>query len=149
MTDELQLDFDPTAQIVAHADEVLAGASGPWPLPAGYAPLLAALLRHRGAASPIAIAELTTFLPLNEREIKAAVKSLVEDFNVPIGASRGKPCGYFLILTAEDVALALRPLVKELRSISRRARVLGGRRRLNELLGQIQIEMKDDPKEAA
>lgn len=146
MSDQLQLGLDPAAAIVAHAEAVLRGEAGPWPLPEEHRPLLAALLRHRGASAPIGIAELMSFLPLGEREIKEAVKSLVENFRVPVGASRQKPYGYYLVQSAQDLALAIRPYVHELRSIGSRVRALEAA--APALAGQLNLSTAN-PEEAA
>jgi hypothetical protein len=77
----------------------------------------------------------------SDREIKAAVKSLVEDFEIPIGSSRSKPAGYYLIVTPEDAEAAVKPLLAEIRSLAHRCRILSPKSQyVRHLLGQLSVE---------
>jgi len=78
-----------------------------------------------------------------EREVKAIAKELIERWHIPIGGSRQKPYGYFLIVTAEDQALAVRPLVNELRSLVRRLRALTGKTETARLWGQLMLDLEE------
>jgi hypothetical protein len=59
----------------------------------------------------------------DERSIKAAVKSLIEDHNIPVGSSRSMSCpGYYLIASEEDLIAAERPIRAEIISLAKRLR---------------------------
>lgn len=79
-----------------------------------------------GRSGAISIRDLQTWAASNNhpsfsaRDIKSAVKQLIEDFKVPIGSARFEPCGYFVIASAEDLAEALKPLRHECDSLSER-----------------------------
>lgn len=156
MNTQVQLDVVANAALVVHAQEleeriaaVLCGRDVPWPPTDLERAVLSILAGHKGHADAIRIAEIQLQLGphglegcvVPEREIKATVKSLVENFRLPIGGSRRPPCGYFLVLTVEDRELAIHPLVAELRSISRRVRSLSNKHELARLFGQIQLDL--------
>jgi hypothetical protein len=105
--------------------------------------VLDALEGRLGAASAMSIAEMQRQLAcdghgaLSDRDIKAAVKELVEEGGVPVGSSRSKPFGYFLIVSDEDAEIAVRPLLGELKSIAGRIRKLSPKTDyVRHLLGQ-------------
>lgn len=163
MTDDPQLGFpgmglDPTPD--AHVRNVMLGRSGPWPVTELQRQLLHILLFHQGAQRAISLHALMVKLdrvctPIpSEREIKDAARSLVVDFKVRIGASRGKPFGYFLVTTAEEARDAASPYISEIRQLARRIRVLLDPHDLGEFEGQRWLpalleEADSDPKEAA
>ncbi len=81
------------------------------------------------------------------RQVKAAVKELLEERNVPIGSARCEPYGYYLLCSEEDVAAALRPIWGEIYSQLRRARCLDPKSKISrELCGQLSVQLA---KEAA
>jgi hypothetical protein len=85
--------------------------------------------------------ELGEWFIYSDREIKGAVKSLVEDFEIPIGSSRAKPAGYYLIVTPEDAEAAVKPLLAEIRSLAHRCRILSPKSQyVRHLLGQLSVE---------
>jgi hypothetical protein len=135
-----QLSLDATTNLDEQIQETLMGRLGPYPLSDPQRRVLHMLRYRRGAAQARPLAELATELKLQPRDVKAMVKSLVEEFALPIGASRTVPYGYFLCVTPGDVEDAIRPLVHEIESLARRVRVLGGPERLGELFGQMQLE---------
>jgi hypothetical protein len=164
MTDDPQLGFagmglEPTPD--QHVRNVLVGRSGPWQATDLQRETLRILLYHPGAQRAITLHALMVKLdrvckPIpTEREIKDAVRSLVVDFKVRIGASRSKPSGYFLITTAEEARDAAHPYISEIRQLALRVRVLLDPHDLAELQGQRWIELlltepeNTDPKEAA
>ena len=85
MTEQLSLDAE--TNLDARIEDVLMGRSGPWPLPSRHHELLRLMLAHKGAERAWPISAISVRLDLQPRDIKAAVKSLVEDFGIPIGAS--------------------------------------------------------------
>ena len=137
MTDQLTL--DPAANLDTLVGDILMGRAGPWPLLGKPHGLLGLLRDHKGARRARPLGEIAAHLKMQPRDVKAAVKSLVEDFGLPIGASRQQPFGYFLCVTPEDMEDAIRPLVHEIESLARRVRVLGGERRLAEIFGQMRL----------
>ena len=159
MTTQLQLGLDLERAVAARIAQVLAGKNCPWPIDWLQQEILKLLRERVGRSQALSISKIVSAVDYsendpvphwNEREVKAAVKSLVEDFGIPIGASRRPPYGYFLIATREDLEHALSPLRGELRSLSRRYRALAGKKILAAVFGQIQLELdRDAPKEAA
>jgi hypothetical protein len=163
MNDDPQLGFagmglEPTPD--AHVRSVMLGRSGPWPVTELQRQMLHVLLFHPGAQRAISLHALMVKLdrvckPIpTEREIKDAARSLVVDFKVRIGASRGKPVGYFLVTTAEEARDAASPYISEICQLARRVRVLLDPHDLGELEGQRWLkplldEPDGDPKEAA
>jgi hypothetical protein len=76
-----------------------------------------------------------------DREVKAAVKLLLEERGVPIGSSRSGLHGYYLLVTPEDIDHAQRPLVGEIRSLARRLRAIDPKSEISRALcGQLGIE---------
>jgi hypothetical protein len=117
--------------------------------------LLSILAQHKGAANAISIRQLLSQLThwsecsskwsdWTERDIKAAVKDLIERFGIPIGGSRSKPYGYFLVMTIDDQLEAGRPLLHEIRSLARRHRILTSRQETARLLRQIELDLDAD-----
>lgn len=67
--------------------------------------VLQAIRFHRGRDKAITIREIQLATALNERQIKKAVRNLRMNFRVPIAASKHGLCGgYYLWMTAEDLA---------------------------------------------
>jgi len=76
-----------------------------------------------------------------DREVKAAVKELLEERGVPIGSARAGSPGYFLLCTPEDIDEAERPLLNEVRSLARRLRAINRNSEISRTLcGQLGIE---------
>lgn len=98
---------------------------------------------YHGRASALPIASIARRTGMKEREIKAAVEGLILRHNILVGSSRGKPCGYYLIETAEDLLKTIRPLKNQAIAELRRVYALLGKdqRRLRELLGQMELEV--------
>jgi hypothetical protein len=116
----------------------------PWPLTEDQRALLHVLRWHKGADRAITIAMLDAKLNIDVRGIKDAVRSLVVDFGLPIVGSRRQPYGYYIAITAEEIAEAIRPLRGEIIQIARRVRALRGNEFLRELLGQIPMELDQE-----
>jgi hypothetical protein len=149
MTDSFQLGFSgmvPLEDPSVHARSVLMGRSGPWKPTDLQIELLRILLLHQGAHWAIPLRDLMGKLqrvcdPIpSEREIKDAARSLVVDFKVRIGASRSKPVGYFLIISAKEARETARPYISEIRELARRVRVLLDPHDLAEFAGQRWLE---------
>lgn len=143
MPDQLQLvALSPAQHLQQRIDAVLKDRQGPYPLPYDAAQMLTRLQYHRGAARALQVRDLAESLKLSERDVKALAKCLVEDFEVPIGASRQKPYGYYLIETAQELEDAVQIYVAEIRSLARRVRVLAGKHRVAELAGQLTLDLE-------
>jgi len=112
------------------------GKGGPWPLETRQHDLLRLLLAHKGSARACPISAITARLGTGERQVKAMIRVLILDFDIPIGASRGKRCGYFLCITEDDERAAVTPLLKELVSLIRRVYALGGEVEWSQLTGR-------------
>jgi hypothetical protein len=145
---QLQLSLNPEEVVDALIDGVLAGLSGPWQLWSNEMQLLRMLREHKGAENPLQLNTIAIQLGMSPRDIKSAVKSLVEDFKLPIGGSRQKPFGYFLIVSGEDLEAALRPLVHELQSIARRVKALTGEQRMAEIFNQARLALESEKRDA-
>jgi hypothetical protein len=147
MADQDQLGLLAPMSNAEHALLVLAGqANAPWPLTEECRKVLGLLIYHKGAASAIQIKEISAYTKLSDRVVKDAVRSLIVDFKVRIGASRGKVAGYYLVMTAEEAEQSARALVHEIRELARRVRVLTDGVFISEQNGQMRIEI---PKEVA
>lgn len=109
----------------------------------------AVLLRIRDAAGrerAVSIYALQAYWRLHgmkvycDREVKAAVKELLEERRVPVGSARSGACGYFLLISPEDIDQAERPLVGEIRSLARRLRAINAKSEISRILcGQLGI----------
>jgi hypothetical protein len=149
MSNDLQLGFtgmglEPTPE--THVRNVIFGRSGPWPVTELQRQVLHVLLFHLGAQQAISLRDLMVKLTRvckpapTERDTKDAIRSLVVDFKVRIGASRSKPFGYFLVTTAEEARDAAHLYISEIRELARRVRILLNPHDLGELAGQRWIQ---------
>ncbi len=82
------------------------------------------------------------------RWLKGVIEDLVKLHGIPIGGRRGKPSGYFIVVTAADQEIAVGPLKCEIRALARRVRMLSGKEYLARLLGQLAMEFEQE-KDAA
>lgn len=93
--------------------------------------------------STFAVAGIRQYSP---RDIKAAVKELVEERGVPVGSRRTKPYGYFVACDAADLNDAERPLVAEIRSLAKRVRSINPKSELSRMIcGQLEIAEGGEP----
>jgi hypothetical protein len=111
------------------------------------AEILRIIWPHKGAASPVRLAEIMDAMHWrdtqnNRRKVKGAVEWLIVGHRVPIGARRHAPAGYFLIVTPRDLAIALHPLRSEWYALLRRIYILEGKRALAKLFGQKLLEFE-------
>ena len=136
----------------AHARAVWRGEYTPgWELTGLQKVILGRLLSRLGAHNAIPLRSLLQITGSDAREIKDAIRSLVVDFKVRVGASRGDPPGYYLITSAEEARATSQPYISEIRQLVRRIRVLLDPHDMAELVGQLLLEEEPDsgPKEAA
>ena len=141
MAEQIQFEHGPRDLLAERVKDVVQG-KGDYPAaaPMDARRVLLIIAGHRGRASAVPLEKIGALLSLGDREIKQAVKTLRDDFAMPIGASRVEPYGYFLCETAEDLAAAVRPLVHEIRSLARTVKMMTPDSRMAELAGQLEIE---------
>jgi hypothetical protein len=114
--------------------------------------ILRVIAGHKGAAKAIGSQEVAKAAGMEwceraRRTVAGVVETAVLLFKVPIGGLRGKPHGYFLIVTADDLSLALGPLNGEFRALLRRIRALSSREQAAAMFGQTMLKL--DSEEAA
>jgi hypothetical protein len=117
--------------------------------------ILRVIASHKGAARAIraaVIAEEARMLwgEQARRQICGAIETFVLLYRIPIGALRMAPYGYFLIVSAADLELAVQPLAGELTALVRRIRALTSKNDVAKLFGQAMLRLDAEaPKEAA
>lgn len=140
--------FDRTGEIDARVRELLFTRDlKPFPITDEQRALLRILSGHKGAASAITIAELLKLQSLSHldpRAIKLAARGLVVDYGLPVVGMRRPPYGYYLAITPEELAEAVRPLIGEIVQISRRVRALQGSEYVHQMLGQIPMKLDEE-----
>jgi hypothetical protein len=114
--------------------------------------ILRVIAGHKGAAKAIGSKEVARAAGMEwsentRRRVAGVVETAVLMFKVPIGGVRGKPHGYFLIVTADDLSLALGPLNGEFRALLRRIRALSSKEQAAAMFGQTMLKL--DSEEAA
>jgi hypothetical protein len=147
MQDSFQFAIDPTAALEELLNDVLwrGRRSKSGDLLVGKPRKVLEVLRyHKGRDNAKPLSELAEKLGMNAREIKQQARTLTIDFGIPIGAARQEPYGYFLCVTQEDYAAALRPYMHEIQALAERMRVLKAPARLLEILGQLQVELDEE-----
>lgn len=82
----------------------------------------------------------------SDRLIKGAVKSLLEEYEIPIGSCRVPGMsGYFLIITAEDIVETERPLRNEIISLFGRLKAISPKSHFVRMLqGQMDILSREE-----
>jgi hypothetical protein len=117
--------------------------------------VLRLLALHKGAQNAIKSARIAELVRLPEgehgrRAVASAVEHLVQITEVPIGGLRVPPYGYFLVVTAKDLDLAIHSRWGEVFAHLRYLRKLAGRHRVAEMFGQTMMKLdKSDPGETA
>jgi len=103
---------------------------------------------HAGSLSPVPLGEIQRYarnilrVDIPEREIKRAVKLLIEQYGIAIGSARGSAHGYFFVTTADEAELAAEPLLAEIRSLAKRCATLSPRNPyVQHLLGQMEASL--------
>jgi hypothetical protein len=95
---------------------------------------------HKGAANPVSIAVIAAATGLGERTVKGLVARLIVTHRMRIGGRREAPVGYFMIESATDLEVAVRPLRNQVIEMWHRLRVLENKHELARLLGQLSLE---------
>lgn len=120
---------------------------GPWALKLSQILVLRRLRDHRGRTMALPLRMLVAATNLNEREIKKMVQMFVLDFQIPVGAARSKPEGYYLATTAEERLEAARPYIHEIRKLAQRVKALIGTKVFLEEMGQMQLDEAAEAKQ--
>lgn len=123
---------------------LLAGTHG-GPLGLCLAPeeksVLGMLRFRRGVANALGIRDIAERLKLTDRQVKSIVRTLRVHFGLPIGSSKnGVTGGYFLIITPDDLAVAVKGPLDQIRAEAEVLRAIAGGRAAAELLGQLTLE---------
>jgi len=117
--------------------------------------ILRAIAGHKGAANAIRSEEISNRLGFKwcertRRQITSVVETAVMLFRIPIGGLRMKPYGYFVIVSRNDLDLAIQPLMGEFYALLRRIRALTSKQDVARLFGQAMLKLeKEQPREAA
>jgi hypothetical protein len=98
--------------------------------------LLGILQYHKGVEHARPLSDIASRLKVNEREVKQLAKTLTEEFQIPVGASRQQPYGYYLCTTDAERRGAAQPYIREIISLARRVRALQPEATMLELEGQ-------------
>lgn len=101
--------------------------------------------KHQGRANPIPLVDICALTAMTPRQVKSIVKSLCDWHRLPIGALRGKPGGYFVMLTIEDERAGLRGYWRQMVTEARSIRKRGFSRELREeLAGQLTLALVEE-----
>ncbi len=111
--------------------------------------VLRAIAGHKGAGNAIRSEEVASRLgwkwcERTRREIAGAVETAVLFFRIPIGGLRMKPYGYFIVVSRNDLELAIQPLTGEFYALLRRIRALTSKQDLARLFGQAMLKLDKD-----
>jgi hypothetical protein len=152
-----------TWQRWAELDALVAKALGSELLTEREREILRVIAGHKGAAHAIRSEDVAKLAGMewcekSRREIAGVVETAVLLLKIPIGGLRGKPCGYFLIVNANDLEQAITPLWGEVYALLRRLRALTGKQLVARMFGQAMLKLDAEvadpglagkPKEAA
>jgi len=117
--------------------------------------LVRVLWTRQGAAHAIRAGEILDALRLSRNDkwrrwLKDAMNDLVVLHRLPVGGLRVPPYGYFLIVSANDLDLAIHPLWGEVYALLRRLRALTSKHDVASLFGQAMLDLDEKKtKEAA
>lgn len=102
------------------------------------------LLRYRrGLANAMPLREIEEKAGLSPREIKETVRALRLNFHLPIGSSKsGTAGGYYLIVSAEDMAAWVKDFTDQIRAQAEVLRAVAGAPATQALFGQLALEVK-------
>ena len=111
-----------------------------WTLDALESRVLGALSAHRGRGRAIALPDLSRAVETSPRMVQHVVHRLRIEHGAPIASAAGKPCGYYLAETADEVEQCYRE--HRAKALSTLAAMAALRRiHLADLLGQLQLEI--------
>ena len=118
--------------------DLLAHESGP-ALPEELQKLYALVKNRQGKAAAISAAELVSQTGIPDRKMRDLVKALVEEHGIPIGSC---PSGFFIAETAEEIDTVCHTYLAWAFSLLKRAKAFKRNSRLDEILGQLKLEME-------
>jgi hypothetical protein len=100
--------------------------------------------QHCGRNNPIAIADIIAKSGVatvkTERQVKDVVEQLRLTHRILIGAKREAPFGYFRVMDAEDLEVAVRPYKHQIRAMGRVLRAMLPQAEVSEFFGQLQLD---------
>lgn len=106
--------------------------------------VLDALAGRRGRARALSAPSLAAMTGLDERYVRDVVKRLVEVHRVPIGSTTSRPPGYYIIAGDEERRQVRASLIRRAVSILQRARAYDRGPWVDQLIGQLQLELERD-----
>lgn len=106
--------------------------------------VLGILAGAQGAGAAVSIGAIRERTAMSYRAVTMAVEGLRTAHRMPIGSSRLKPNGYYIIKTAAELEATVRPLRNQALAMLYVVSSLLGRRarRVRELLGQLEFELR-------
>lgn len=79
----------------------------------------------KGADHPISTKKLRDLTGLSERSLRDAIRSLVVEYNKPIGSLRkAEKHGYFIVTESDELNVAIQPLQEQVTDMQIRLKVL-------------------------
>ncbi len=111
--------------------------------------ILRVIAGHKGATKAIRSEDVAKAAGMEwcegaRREIAGVVETAVLLHKIPIGGSRGKPSGYFLVVNANDLEVAITPLWGEVYALLRRLRALTGKQLVARMFGQAMLKLDSE-----
>jgi hypothetical protein len=145
MRGQVQFEEGRREELHAQLRELASGTSTP-ALEENARELVRVLWTRQGAAHAMRAGEIldSLRLPRNDkwrRWLKDAVNDLVVLHGLPVGGLRVPPYGYFLIVSANDLDLAIHPLWGEVYALLRRLRALTSKHDVARLFGQAMLDL--------
>ncbi|MCK5607579.1 hypothetical protein KAR91_37190 [Candidatus Pacearchaeota archaeon] len=101
--------------------------------------ILRIIQKCKGKAQAIRVAVITHETDIPDRKARDLVKHLVEDHHYPIGSC---PAGFFMAETKEEIEEVYHTMVSWALSVLKRASAFKKNSRLDEVLGQLKLELK-------
>lgn len=103
------------------------------------------LLENQRWGQPIRAEDLAAMSGFQERTVRKLIKSLVEEFQKPIGSTTKTPGGYYIITNEEEIKAVRASLYRRAISILKRARKYEAKRSdwVARMIGQLELLEKD------
>lgn len=132
-----QLSFAALSDPQVRASEVLTDKDVDWQATIPQRTILRRLLYAVGSANAVTLRKLMDITGKSDRDVKKAISSLVIDFKVRVGASRGENPGYYLITNRDEALATAQPYINEIKELYKRIRVILDPHDLAEFEGQL------------
>ena len=94
--------------------------------------------KHKSKSDAIKELAITTQTGISGRKVRDCIKTLVETFHKPIGSCSH---GFFIASTSDEINEVYNNLVSRALSTLKRAKAFKANSRLEEVLGQLQLEL--------